>query len=316
MRNGKWFVVAAACCALAMTLALLAGCTTKAEEPSISSISPSSGAAGTEVTISGSGFGSDQGTSTVEFGTVTANVSAWSDGQVKTKVPSELEEGEYKVKVSTDSGTSQGMEFQVKEAEAKDDSTSRKKQGQVEHDTPVDAIEAYAKAKGMDVSDWTFSVYSLSKSDSNWKIDQGSKSGQVQDMFLLHYADNKWTVVADAKSFTQADLAKYGAPSDLVAPEPQPQPQPPNTQTQIILNYLQSKGRQTNNWSFDLLKVSSEDPNWEVIEGTQHPSMQKTQFMLVWNNASDSWEVISDAGPPWTGVEFKGQSVPDDLEKI
>ncbi len=37
------------------------------------------------------------------------------------------------------------------------------------------------------------------------------------------------------------------------------------------------------------------------------------EAMLVWNNMLGDWECLSVAGPPWTGVEFKGMSVPSDL---
>ena len=48
----------------------------------IASISPTSAAAGTQVTITGSGFGTAQGAGQVWLGTAPAQVSSWSDGQV------------------------------------------------------------------------------------------------------------------------------------------------------------------------------------------------------------------------------------------
>jgi hypothetical protein len=46
--------------------------------PSITSLSPTSGASGLPVVITGSGFGSTQGGSTVQFGNVVASVTNWS----------------------------------------------------------------------------------------------------------------------------------------------------------------------------------------------------------------------------------------------
>ena len=46
--------------------------------PTIASLSPTSGLAGNSVTISGTNFGSIQGTSTVSFGGTAAAVTAWS----------------------------------------------------------------------------------------------------------------------------------------------------------------------------------------------------------------------------------------------
>jgi hypothetical protein len=56
--------------------------------PTITGISPSSGAAGTLVTISGSGFGSAQGTGVVWLGTNHATIVTWDDGQVVATVAS------------------------------------------------------------------------------------------------------------------------------------------------------------------------------------------------------------------------------------
>ena len=53
-----------------------------AATPSISSLTPTSGASGVQVTISGSGFGSTQGTGNVWLGSTLAAVVSWSDTQV------------------------------------------------------------------------------------------------------------------------------------------------------------------------------------------------------------------------------------------
>lgn len=50
--------------------------------PNIASVSPASGAAGTQVTLTGSGFGASQGTGTVWLGTTLGMVVSWSDTQV------------------------------------------------------------------------------------------------------------------------------------------------------------------------------------------------------------------------------------------
>jgi hypothetical protein len=54
----------------------------------ITSVSPTSGPAGTQVTISGSGFGSLQGAGQVWLGTAAAQVSSWGDSQVAATVAS------------------------------------------------------------------------------------------------------------------------------------------------------------------------------------------------------------------------------------
>jgi trimeric autotransporter adhesin len=55
---------------------------------SITNVSPTSGLPGTQVTITGSGFGATQGTGNVWLGTAAGVVDSWSDGQVVATVPS------------------------------------------------------------------------------------------------------------------------------------------------------------------------------------------------------------------------------------
>jgi hypothetical protein len=50
--------------------------------PSVASVSPTSGSAGTQVSITGSGFGSSQGTGIIVLGTTLGTVVSWSDTQV------------------------------------------------------------------------------------------------------------------------------------------------------------------------------------------------------------------------------------------
>jgi IPT/TIG domain-containing protein len=69
--------------------------------PSITSLSPTSGPVESSVTITGSGFGSSQGTSTVKFnGTSATVVSSWSSGQIITAVPAGATTGNVVVTVS------------------------------------------------------------------------------------------------------------------------------------------------------------------------------------------------------------------------
>ncbi|MCD1260950.1 IPT/TIG domain-containing protein [Paenibacillus athensensis] len=81
--------------------------------PSVSSLSPTSGAVGTSVTISGSNFGSSQGSSSVKFGTTTAAVSSWSASSITVTVPSSLSAGSVNVTVTTSAGTSAAKTFTV-----------------------------------------------------------------------------------------------------------------------------------------------------------------------------------------------------------
>ncbi|MHC1703733.1 MAG: FISUMP domain-containing protein [Tenuifilaceae bacterium] len=78
--------------------------TTSATTPTITSFTPSSGIAGSSVTITGTNFGATQGTSTVKFGATTATVTGWSATQIVATVPS-IAAGSYTLSVTTTAGT-------------------------------------------------------------------------------------------------------------------------------------------------------------------------------------------------------------------
>ena len=79
--------------------------------PSISSLSPASGAAGTSVTISGSRFGSSQGTSTVTFNGVAGSPTSWSGSKIKVPVPLNATTGN--VVVTVNGVASNGVAFTI-----------------------------------------------------------------------------------------------------------------------------------------------------------------------------------------------------------
>jgi len=96
---------------LFLALLLLATNTIIDAAPSITSLSPTSGAVGASVTIAGSGFGSTQGSSTVKFNGTTATVTSWGSTSIVVTVPSGAATGNVVVTVS---GTaSNGKSFTV-----------------------------------------------------------------------------------------------------------------------------------------------------------------------------------------------------------
>ncbi len=89
----------------------LAGFTvlTSSSVPSISNVSPNSGAIGAAVTIVGTNFGSSSGS--VSFNGTTAFVSSWTDTVIEATVPSGATSGN--VVVNATGGTSNGVSFTV-----------------------------------------------------------------------------------------------------------------------------------------------------------------------------------------------------------
>ncbi len=79
--------------------------------PVVTALSPTTGAPGASVTISGSGFGATQGSSAVSFNGATAAISSWSDSQIVAIVPDGAATGPVMVTVGGITG--QGPTFSV-----------------------------------------------------------------------------------------------------------------------------------------------------------------------------------------------------------
>src|SRR5712692_10413160 len=83
----------------------------RAAGPSITSLSPTSGAVGASVTITGSNFGSSQGSGTVKFNGTTATPTSWSSTSIVATVPTGATTGNVVVTVS--GKASNGVSFTV-----------------------------------------------------------------------------------------------------------------------------------------------------------------------------------------------------------
>ena len=78
----------------------------QAQSPTITSISPTSGAVGVPVMISGSNFGATQGSSTVSLNGTAAAVTSWNATTIVALVPSAATSGTFQVTVSGQSANS------------------------------------------------------------------------------------------------------------------------------------------------------------------------------------------------------------------
>jgi RHS repeat-associated protein len=96
---------------LALSFLSLGALQLQAAAPTITSLSVTTGAVGASVTITGTNFGSPQGTSTVKFNGTTATATTWTSTSIVTTVPSGATTGNVVVTVS---GTaSNGKSFTV-----------------------------------------------------------------------------------------------------------------------------------------------------------------------------------------------------------
>jgi IPT/TIG domain/Bacterial Ig-like domain (group 2)/Galactose oxidase, central domain len=97
--------------AVAILLTFIFGIRTQAAAPTITSLSVTSGAVGASVTITGTNFGSPQGSGTVKFNGTTATATTWTANSIVTAVPAGATTGNVVVTVS--SVASNGVSFTV-----------------------------------------------------------------------------------------------------------------------------------------------------------------------------------------------------------
>jgi preprotein translocase subunit SecD len=205
------------CMVLAVTVS--AGCGSKA--PSLSAIAPTSGAAGSNISLTGRSLGGTQGGSSVMISTETADIRSWSDTQVVVMVPRDLKDGDYQVSVTTGSGTSNQLTFTVKNATStsKTQTTQATKPTQPSQtSTASDAITAYMQSQGENIKDYVPQNTKVSASDPNWAVyDYQRFEGMGHLIFLVHNANGTWTVVATGDGQPLSPQAN-GAPADLTYP--------------------------------------------------------------------------------------------------
>jgi IPT/TIG domain len=109
----RWLLLSAALtvCLLGCASAGTSTSTSTMASPSITSLSPSSGAVGTLVTITGTNFGATQGTSTITFNGTVATPTSWSATSIVAPVPAGATTGN--VVVTVGGQASNGSSFTV-----------------------------------------------------------------------------------------------------------------------------------------------------------------------------------------------------------
>jgi len=286
MRKFKMLpVLLALLMAATLAITLGAGCGGSGKKAQITNLDPSSGVAGTNVNVVGSNFGSAQGNSVVHIGVKVADVVSWSDVLVVAKVPTGLTATVQPISILTGAGESNELSFLVIASKQPD-----RQPGQVENVTPIQAMQAFEKKKGVSTTGWTYSVVKLSSVDPNWKIDSGGTTNGTTTYFLLKKVSGNWTVVDAGATLAPAQLKADGAPGDLQIQLPPPAP-PVKSEIQTILDYLKSKGTDTSAVTVSFIKQSATDPTWELFNADWPAQAQIPDARIVLHKENGQWVV-------------------------
>ncbi|OFW59586.1 MAG: hypothetical protein A2Y75_01215 [Candidatus Solincola sediminis] len=293
--------------ALFLTLALVVlmglamfGCGKSQTKPEIKSLEPVSGPVGTEVIMTGTGFGAEQGTGTVHFGNFLADVLAWSDTSITVEVPSSIAVAEYGVTVQTQAGSSNEIPFTV---------------NQTPNPGTKPTISSLKPTSGQPGTDVVISGTKFGATQGSSLVLFGQGKAQViawSDTSITFRVSQETTnntygvTVETANGKSGQAIFKVHRPEDLAA------------QKKAIVDYMGSNGmdiRGSEQWTVEFMKQSLKDAAWEVIKVNQ-PNDNTFQALLILNQMAGAWECLSTEGPPWNGVDFKGEPVPSDLKNV
>lgn len=278
---------------------VLFGCGKAVAKPEIRSIEPESGSPGSEVVIKGGGFGSSQGTGVVFFSGKQVEVVAWSDTVITVKIPADMAEAAYGVKVETDKGASNEVEFKVtgKSSQAPKITSLEPESGKSGDEVAIKGSGFGASQKGGEVLFGTGVAEVKKWSDTSITIVVPPNLGK-----------NTYgvTVKNDAGKSNEA-IFKIGSDEEKFT-----------EQKQAIVDYLKAQGQSTagsDQWTVALVKRSSQNSNWEVLKVTV-PGGDSFEAVLIMNNMLGGWECLKTGAPPWSGLEFKGEPIPSDILNV
>lgn len=284
--------------AVSMVMALaLCGCGKTSTRPEIKSLDPASGPPGSEVVIEGGSFGSSQGAGVVFFSGREVEVVAWSDTVITVKLPADIPEAAYGVIVETDRGASNEAEFKVLKGPA-----------------TAPRITSLDPESGKPGDELVIKGSNFGASQGGGKVLFGTGTAQVEK-----WSDTSITVkvpanlgpntygvtVENAAGKSNEAIFKIGSDEDKMG-----------AQKQAVVSYLQDQGQSTagsDQWTIALVKRSAQDDNWEVVR-ISVPGGTSFEAVLVFNNMLGDWECLATGEPPWTGIEFKGEPIPADLQ--
>lgn len=295
----KWVSICVLLSVIALAMSLIAlGCGKAQAKPEISSLDPTSGEAGTEMVVKGGSFGATQGLSVVHFGDEVAEVVAWSDTSITIRIPTDLAAADYGVTVETEAGVSNEVQFKVTEEEKKT--------------IEIISLKPESGEPGTEVE---ISGSNFGRNQGSGKVLFGKGEAEV-----MKWSDTSITIKvpsnATANDYGVTVETEEGKSNEAIFKVEDKKKL--EDQKEAVVSYLKSQGQSTagsNDWTITLVKQSGQDSNWEVVRITL-PDNSRFEAMMIFNNMLGGWECLSTAGPPWTGVEFKGAEVPSDLKNI
>lgn len=152
--------------------------------PNIASLSPSSGGVKTFVTISGTAFGSSQGSSTVTFNGTTALPSGWTNTSIVVPVPSNATTGPVVVTVS--GLASSGVTFSFSATGSFSGTISKASDGTAISGATIQALQSgVSKGSATSASDGTYSIASLAAGNYDVRVSANGFSASTQTGMIL-----------------------------------------------------------------------------------------------------------------------------------
>jgi YD repeat-containing protein len=148
--------------------------------PSITGISPSTGAPGAAVTISGQNFGGSQGTSTVRFNGLPASATSWSATSISATVPANVSTGS--VTVSVGQQVSNGVTFTAVTSGTLSGTVSSSADGTAISGSTIQALQNGAvKASTTTAANGTYSLTGLAAGKYDLKASASSFGTALQN---------------------------------------------------------------------------------------------------------------------------------------
>jgi hypothetical protein len=186
--------------------------------PMISAISPSSGPVGKEVTITGSGFGSTQGSSVVRINGIQAVVyNQWSETQIKCLVPAGATSG--LVTVSTPYGTSNGVDFTVLAANQPPVANAGKDQNVITgQGVTLDGSDSFDPEGKMITYLWTFKEVPFGSNVNDSSLSPNATDAKPTFIPDVDGTYRLWLVVNDGELDSDPDEVLINAKTPNVAP--------------------------------------------------------------------------------------------------